>query len=265
MTEKAQENAPELEESGAPAPAISQVLEVSPLPVQVGLTEAALQELLNARFAALQESLLEQVERTAQSVKDRRIGKLEKTVEEITALRSQLEAAGGDWSALEKAARDGDLSKRLEALEARTSVTPAPSGDEAWKQEWQAESAKVLGAAAKLGVTLSDEEYSAALFGKKFASKGEAYAALQGAIFSKMKGESVAGLAAVASEGGEDIRPAPGAKNLRQKVADAKAKGAKPAELQALVDAQWDIVDKESKKDEARRLLAQAGLTAKEL
>ena len=122
-----------------------------------------------------------------------------------------------------------------------------------------------MDAAAKLGVTLSTEEYNAALFGKKFATKGDAYAALNQAVIAKAKGEAIP-TAAVAIEGGDVARPPEPTtpKPFRQKVNEALAKG-KSDEARKLIDDQWAAVDREAKLAAAKRALAEAGVTPQEL
>ena len=242
-------------------PQVSEVTEVQQPSVGGGVSEARLTELLEAQRTAL----LEDFDRKLQSQKDRRIGKLEGKVDELLATKAAVEAAGGWDQVISQQQYAEDLKAELNAaLDARLSQAPASQPDN-WRAEWDAESRKIMDAAAKLGVTLSTEEYNAALFGKKFATKGDAYAALNQAVIAKAKGEAIP-TAAVATEGGDVARPPEPTtpKPFRQKVNEALAKG-KSDEARKLIDDQWAAVDKEAKVAAARRALAEAGVTPQEL
>ena len=248
-------------EISTPEPEVQQ-----PSPAPAGVTEERLKELLESQRAALEEA----IERKVQSTKDRRIGKLESRVEELLALRQEVEAAGGWDPVINQQQQVEALEARLnKILDARLSLAPVsrPAADSkaAWQAEWDAESRKVLDAAEKLGVKLSTEEYNAAFFGKKFDTKGDAYAALNQAIYRKMAGNSVPG-AAVVTEGGEAPRqPEPKApKAFRQRLDEARGKG-DDKEARRILDEQWKAVEREQAKIAAKAALEQAGISAKEL
>lgn len=248
-------------EISTPEPEVQQ-----PSPAPAGVTEERLRELLESQRAALEEA----IDRKVQSTKDRRIGKLESRVEELLALRQEVEAAGGWDPVINQQQQAEVLEARLnKILDARLSQAPAsqPARDPkvAWQAEWDAESRKILDAASKLGATLSTEEYNAALFGKKFDTKGDAYAALNQAIYRKMAGNSVP-TGAVATEGGDVARPPEPKtpKNFRQNLDAARKKGDN-AEARRILDAQWASVEKEQAKVAARQSLEQAGIDPKEL
>lgn len=233
-------------------------------------TEDRLTKLLEAqeeRFEAMEERL----ERMAQSAKDRGISK---NAQEISAIRQQLEALGGDWGALQQQAERETLYNEIEQLKQRISQEPtAPARQEAdpksaWQAEWREESQKILDAAAKSGVDLAPEEYNSAMFnnGRPFDSKGDAYAALNQAILAKAKGENIS-IAAVATEGGDVAKPpAPPAKpkTAAQRFEEAKAAGDYEA-MQAIQAERWDNVEKLQKEQSARQALEAAGLTAEDL
>lgn len=265
LKEGAQE-AKELKELAVPevSEAPSEVQHPSPAPA--GLTEERLQELLEAQRAALEET----IERKVQSTKDRRIGKIESKVDELLALRQQVEAAGGWDPIINQREAEDRMDTRLNAiLDARLSQTPASQQaadpKEAWRVEWDAESRKIVDAAKKLGIALTPEEYNAALFGKKFTSKGDAYAALNQALLRKGAGESIPA-AAVATEGGDVARqPEPKVpKTFRQQLDSARSRGDE-VEARKILDAQWSEVERQAKIEDARRVMADAGITKEEL
>lgn len=263
-----------LEEEGAEelaVPKVSEPTEVKPPSVPSGgITEDRLQELLAAQRAELEEVISKGV----QSIKDRRIGQLETKVDEALALKSEVEAAGG-WDQFLVQRQQADLlDKKIEQLvEARISQgagksVQMPTAQTSWQAEWRDESQKILDAAAKSGVSLSKEEYNAAMFnnGRPFNSKGDAYAALNQAILRKSKGESIS-VAAVATEGGDVAKPpAPPAtpKTAAQRFEEAKAAG-DYATMEAIQAERWDNVEKLQKETAARNALAAAGLTAEDL
>ena len=256
-----QQETPPVAES-TPAPVVSESSgDQQPSATAGGLTEEQLQKLLEEREARL----MERIERSLQSIKDRRISKLEKTQQEILALRQRLEEAGGDWDLLAREAAQSELTAKIEALENKlVELTTAPkAGSESWEDEWKRESQKILDEAKKWGVTLTPEEYRAALFtGEPFTSKGDAYAALQRAIFRKMKGESIPA-AAVVGEGGEPAKPSEDL-DFRQKF-EQTLKKAGPNDAQQLLMKQWEQVGKELRKHQAREQLLAQGLSPEDL
>ena len=115
MPEELKEGAQEVLESPELAvPEISEALtEVQqPSPAPAGLTEERLQELLDVQRAALEET----IERKVQSTKDRRIGKIESKVDELLALREQVEAAGGWDPIINQRQSEDALDARLNAI-----------------------------------------------------------------------------------------------------------------------------------------------------
>lgn len=248
------------------APVVSEeVTEVQqPSPAPEGQNEERLEKLIGA-VATLNEKV-EKLARQEQSAKDRAISK---TAKELAEVKSRLDAFGGDWNALAQEAEARTLYQRIDTLEARLSQAPAnrPAADNkaAWQAEWDAESRKILDAAKQLGVSLSSEEYNLALFGKKFDSKGDAYAALNQAIYRKMSGNNVPA-AAVATEGGEVARPpepqAP--KPFRQQLEDAKKRGDEAGARQVL-DQKWAEIEKAQAREIAKQALADAGVSPEDL
>ena len=256
----------ELEELAAPEVSETEPEVQQPSPAPAGLTEERLQELLVKQQTALEET----IERKLQSTKDRRISKIESKVDELLTLREQVEAAGGWDQVINQRKLEDDLETRLSAmLDARIPQAqarqPVANQKEAWRAEWEDESKKITDAAAQLGVKLTPEEYNAALFGKKFETKGDAYAALNRALLQKGAGEAITA-AAVVTEGGTVARPkepeAP--KDHQQLYEEAMAKGDEKA-ARASLDAQWAEIEKMQAKERAKSLLAQSGLTPEDL
>ena len=268
MTDTVVEGAPVTPEPVEPT--IPEVSEVTPEVQQpsvpeTGLTESRLEQLLKAqdeRFEAMEERL----ERAAQSAKDRGISK---NAQEIAAIRGQLESLGGDWGALQAQAETQSLYDRIAQLEGGVTSSPAPAPDaQEWREEWASESQKILDAAAKREVTLSPEEYNAAMFnnGVAFNTKGDAYAALNQAILAKAQGEAIP-VAAVATEGGSVAPPpAPPAepKAFRQQLDEALASGdiAKQDEIMA---NQWKEFESLQEKEAALAQLKAAGISPEDL
>lgn len=267
MTDDVQEGAPaaeELKELAAPEVSETDVEVQQPSVAESGLTEERVLELLGTQFKALEEKI-ENFSRQAQSVKDRAISK---NAKELADIKARLEAVGGDWGALSQEAEQDSLAQRLEQLEARISQTAASQRTAdpkaAWTAEWSEESQKVLDAAEKLGITLSTEEYNAVFLGRKFKTKGDAYAALNQAMISKAKGEAMP-TAAVATEGGEVAQPPERStpKTFREKFDQAREKG--DTEARKLLDERWAEVDKLTKVERARKLLAKEGVSPEDL
>ena len=270
MPEELKEGAQEVLESPELAvPEISEALtEVQqPSPAPAGLTEERLQELLDVQRAALEET----IERKVQSTKDRRIGKIESKVDELLALREQVEAAGGWDPIINQRQSEDALDARLNAiLDARLPRQPAsqpvPADPKlAWQKEWNAESQKILDAAVQLGVTLTTEEYNAALFGKKFQTAGDAYVALNQAILRKGRGEAIPGAAVVVEGGSLPRQPGPVVpKTFRERLDEAKSRG-DDKEARRILNEQWASVESLQAKEEAKRLLQERGLTTDDL
>ena len=238
----------------SPVPEVSGPVE-QPSSAPSGLTEERLQEILEGRF----KDLADQLARANQSVKDRRIGKLETSVEKLLAVKGLVDQKGGDWEAAISETRESEISERMANLESKLLQPPAGQVSPDWKQEWQDESKKIVDAAAKLGIALTDDEYNAALFGKKFASKGDAFAALQGALILKTRGESVTP-AALANEGGT-LPAQPEKLSFRQTLEKAET----IADKTKILNARWDEIGKELKKQEVRDALVEKGLTVEDL
>jgi hypothetical protein len=272
MTELTQEGAPEAtEQEELAVPDVSQAEQEvqQPSVPQGGIAEDRIEELLKAQEKRFQE-MEDRFERMAQSAKDRGISK---NAQEISAIRQQLEALGGDWGALQQQAERQTLYDRIDELEARISQGPAspmqmPSQGRPWQEEWRDESQKILDAAAKSGVQLTKAEYNAAMFNNDipFATKGDAYAALNQAILAKAKGENIS-IAAVATEGGDVAKPpAPPAepKTATQRFEEAKAKG-DYAEMERIQSERWENVEKLQKRAVAEQALRDAGVSPEEL
>jgi len=268
MTDKVPEGAQPTEERLAPAVLdASAGSEVQQPSISVGLTEERLKELLEAQNKALEET----IERRVQSVKDRRFAQLETRLDETLALKDQVEAAGGWDPYLAQQQQTEAIEKRLERMiEARISGAAAAkqaSPKEAWQQEWDAESQKILDAAKEQGVSLSDEEYRSALFnnGIPFGSKGDAYASLNKALVAKARGDATP-VSVVSAEGGEAPRPPEPKvpKTFRQKFDEARKSG-NEKEARKLLDEQWGEVEKLGRIEAARQTLAAAGVTPEEL
>ena len=268
MTDIVPEGAPTTPEIVEPAvPEVSEVVQEDKQPSvpSEGITEARLNELLDSRLG----SMTEELERQAQSAKDRGISANAKQINDIL---SRLDELGGNRDALIQEVDQTTLLQKVTELEAQILNAAVPvgqaDGKSAWQSEWSGESQKILDAAAKSGVELSQDEYNAAMFnnGIAFVSKGDAYAALNQAIVSKAKGESIP-VAAVATEGGNVATPpAPpaGPKTFRQKLDAAKESGDEAAQRAAL-DERWDEIEQQQKLTEATQALAAAGLSPADL
>ena len=263
MTDDVVEGAPVIAEPVEPVvPEVSEVTEEvqQPSVPSEGLTEDRLIEILNERD--------EKTARTAQSAKDRAISRNAKDIADIL---ERFEASGDSAAEF---VQETDRQAGIEAtqqwqagIESRLQQLSVPTGQD-WQSEWTADAQKILDAAAKSDVELSQDEYNAAMFnnGIAFGSKGDAYAALNQAIVSKAKGESIS-VAAIATEGGDVARPpAPPAepKTTAQRFEEAKAAGDQEA-MQAVQDERWDAVEKQQKAALALETLEAAGISAEDL
>ena len=263
MTDDVVEGAPVATEPVEPVvPQVSEVIEEvqQPSVPSEGLTEDRLLEILAERD--------EKATRAAQSAKDRAISRNAKDIADIL---ERFEASGNSAAEF---VQETDRQATIEAtqawqagIESRLQQLAVPTGQD-WQSEWTADSQKILDAAAKSGVELSQDEYNAAMFnnGIAFDSKGDAYAALNQAIVSKAKGESIS-VAAIATEGGDVAKPpAPPAepKTATQRFEEAKAAGDQEA-MQAVQDERWATVEKQQKAEQARQALEAAGITAEDL
>jgi len=263
LKEGAQE-APESQELAVPEISEAPAEVQQPSPAPTGQTEERLEKLIGA-VTALNEKV-EKLSRQEQSAKDRAISK---TAKELAEVKARLDAFGGDWNALAQEAEAQTYQQRLAALEARISQAPAsqPAADpkSAWRAEWDAESQKILDAASRLGVALTPDEYNAAMFGKKFTTKGDAYAALNQALLRKGAGEAIPA-AAVVTEGGDVPRaPEPKTpKTFRQQLDDANKKK-DSTEARRILDAKWAEVERGRAREEAKRVLQESGVDPKEL
>lgn len=226
-----------------------------------GLTEDKLAELLDARFKVI----TEQLEKQAQSVKDRRIGKIETKLDELLALREDAEKRGWDNIVADAQQAETFEAKIQEALNARLPLTAAPrSLDEEWRSEWASEAKKITDAADKLGISLSTEEYNQAMFGKKFATKADAYTALNAALIAKAKGEGTS-VAAVATESGQVPRvPEPKGPTTWKQDYDRALAANDRTKARELLDKRWENIEKTQKVEAARRAAAEAGVTLNE-
>lgn len=263
MTDDVQEGAPTTPE--AVEPVVPEVLEVEqevqqPSVPSEGLTEDRLLEILAERD--------EKTARAAQSAKDRAISRNAKDIADIL---ERFEASGDSAAEF---VQETDRQATIEAtqqwqagIESRLQQLAVPTGAD-WQSEWAADSQKILDAAASNDVELTPEEYNAAMFnnGVAFNTKGDAYAALNQAIVSKAKGESIS-IAAVATEGGDvaspPVPPAP-PKTSAQQFEEAKAAGDFD-KMRQIQDERWDNVEKLQKVQTAQQALEQAGISAEDL
>ena len=262
MADSTPESAPLPEEpQDQPVPAVSEVSEVKPASAPVGLTEDKLAEILEARFKVQTENL----ERQFQSIKDRRIGKIESRLDDLVALREQAEKRGWDTviaDAEQAEVLEARVSKILDARLPSAPVARSPEDD--WRAEWAGESKKTLDAAEKLGVRLTTEEYNAALFGKKFNTKADAYAALNAAIIAKAKGEGTP-VAAVTVDGGLTAKPPEAKPPTTWKQDYDRALAANDRKkARELLDKRWEDVERQQKLEAARVAAREAGVSIAE-
>ena len=256
--------APEVQEVSTPAIEVQQ----PSVPEATGLTEDRLVEILDQRD--------ETASRKAQSQKDRGISR---NAKDIAALLDRFNDMGGDEDAANRLVADAEtqaLLQTVERLEAQvfsqSAAAPAPTGEGAWQDEWAVDSQKILDAAEVSGVQLSNEEYNLAMHnnGIAFVTKADAYAALNGALLAKQKGEAMP-VSVVSTEGGEVAQPpAPPAepKPFRQQFdelnADPRRLAPSATEARALLDDKWKEVEAETAQNNARRAAEAAGLKLSE-
>ena len=251
--------APEVQEVSTPATEVQQ----PSVPEATGLTEDRLVEILDQRD--------EVTSRKAQSQKDRGISR---NAKDIAALLDRFEDLGGDENAANKLVADAETQallqtvQRLESqIQAGQAAPAGPPAKDAWQSEWTVDSQKILDAAEVSGVVLSNEEYNLAMHnnGIAFDTKADAYAALNGALLAKQKGEAMP-VSVVSTEGGEVAQPpAPPAepKPFRQQFDELNDAG-DTAGARALLDEQWKLAESDTAKANARRAAEAAGLTLAE-
>jgi len=133
MTDKTVETTPQEtpEDKGMPTPAFSAASE--------GATSDGKAVDVEARLESFRREILEEAERRSQSVKDKRIGKLEESIANLSKAKELLSAHGGD---VQKAAREKLLIEAAEAIGVpepqKPSPRPIPGRDE-MVQEYDAE------------------------------------------------------------------------------------------------------------------------------
>jgi hypothetical protein len=262
MTDELQEGAQpvnETEELVAPEVLETDAEVQQPSVTEAGITEDRLLEILAERD--------EKIARQAQSAKDRAISRNAKDIADIL---ERFEAFGGDAAAfVADADRQAEIERQAQwqqSIESKLAAVSAPT-KQAWQDEWAGESQKILDAAETDGISLSVEEYNAAMFnnGVAFASKGDAYAALNAALVKKAKGEKIS-VSAVSTEGGEVARiPEPEApKEFRQQLNQAIEAGDDNS-ARAILDQKWEEIERERAKIAARAALDAAGISPEDL
>ena len=263
MTESEQEGALSTDETTelVVPEVLEEEIEDQPLSVaEAGITEARLIEILAERD--------EKTARAARAAKDSAISRNAKDIADIL---ERFEASGSDKAAFiaetdQQAAIDAQAEWQA-GIDSRLSQLAAPTRQD-WQAEWDVDSQKILDAAeAEDDTVLTTEEYNAAFFGQKFASRGDAYVALNAAISAKRSGKpAIIPAAAVQTEGGEVARtPEPTIpKKFRQKFDSALENGDDDA-ARKILDARWDEIDKAERLERARQELANQGLSVEEL
>ena len=210
-----------------PAPPAPQVAppSASPTAAPSGLTEARVKELLNEALTPFTKDLKEVVGR-AQSTQDRRFNRTE---EELAAIKTRLDAAGGDVG---RVARDMALDELIQKGQAPADATPPSPPGKSWTEEWAQHLKTVL---EKHGVELTPDEYKAN-FGSSvnFNSQGAAYAKLSDVVIAKSKGESVTPAAAMPEGSATPPAAASDAHKLHEQYMEAVNSGAPIAKLEEL-------------------------------
>ena len=256
MTDEVQEGAlPASESEELVAPEILQDEEEvqQPSVPTTGLTEDRLLEILDERA--------ETQARKDQSAKDRAVSRNAKDIADIL---ERFEASGGNKAEF---VDEVDRQATLEAtqswqagIESRLDQLAVPTRQD-WKGEWTETSQKILDSAEEKGVVLSTDEYNTVMFnnGIAFPTKGDAEAALTGAITSKALGDAIP-VSAVATEGGELSRPPEPTvpKTFRQQFDNAKNSGDTDS-AQAVLDKQWEAVNAELDQETAKQAYIAAG------
>ena len=226
-----------------------------------GLTEQRLIEILDKRA--------ETQARKDQSAKDRAISRNAKDIADIL---ERYESGGRDQAAF---IAEADQQATVEAtqtwqanIESRLTAMASANTKQGWRDEWDVESQKILDAAeADDGVTLTNEEYNAAFFGQKFASRGDAYIALTRALSAKRRGEPTpVPASAVVTESGEvSHTPAPVTpqepKPFHQQLEEAETAEAKDDVLKA----KWQELEDFRAVEAAKKDLEARGIKASQL
>lgn len=185
MSDQPTELAPEsVEPMVLPTPEVSPPSEPTPsAALDVGQLVSQLKE-------SILPELKQYVDRSTQSVKDRRIAGLEQRVSDLTSAKAALEAHGGD---INKAARELAIDELLGRGD-----SPANLGKVG--EDWGAGVQKILSEAASAGIKISadDPELQAVSKGS-YASWADAYAAVNRVVLRRAKGVSTANVPAEVS------------------------------------------------------------------
>ena len=221
MTEQVVESGLETTESKAPpAPQISEPSAAKPTSPST--------EQFASEFAKLRQELKEDIERAVQSTKDRRIAKLETSLEEVAA---RLNVPPADVA---RAQRDIALD-RLAERELRGEPLPAQDAGPSWEDEWQTGSEEILKAAEDFGVKIdrNDPELVAVTNGR-YASKAAAFAAVTKLAARRSKRESTP-VSAVAAEGTGTAPVSRDLGDLNEQLRQARLRQAQPEVIRDLM------------------------------
>lgn len=223
MTAEEQENGSVEEELEAPSVSeISETTETSEPSAPSGLDEETLSTLIGQAvgdsISGLKSELEEYADRKVQSLKDVRLGKFEHQMEELLAIKQEVENSDGSWdSVLAQRRQQAELDAMNAALEAKMEEklnSYRPQSDAAtqtqrkaeWNTEWSGEIQRLKDKAAEDELSLPDEAI-AELQAGNYDSKGAAFAALNDLYISVRLGEDIPA-AAVITEGGGGAPPA---------------------------------------------------------
>jgi hypothetical protein len=194
MTETAQGLAPAVgeEPKGKPTPTISPASPAENSATTSPDTDAIVAKLMERLTAELDPVVEAKVLARVNSMKDKRLAKVDEILEFV-------KAAGGDPNKVQGTLTIRTLEERLEALEQPAS--PAISGKVAGGDD-EARTAKFLNDLKdESGVELSDEELARIWGGKRYTNWDDAFKDAKKAAWKKAKGESI-GAGAVVTEAG---------------------------------------------------------------
>lgn len=208
-------------EEEQPAPSVLDVSATTDTTTLVSdaITEERVSELLDAKLATFTESqreILEQLaEREVQSKHDRRYGRFETKLDEILAIKNQVETAEGSWDTILAQIERQEGTDQLEAAvdakiaEALTSVQPATddggSKDQRiaeWNEEWKQAVQNVTDKAATDELEIPAEALEQVRSGS-FKTKIDAYTALNDLYIAVKTGTEIPAAAIITEEGGE--------------------------------------------------------------
>ena len=236
MPEAELDAAPETQETLAPPVPAPSVASGTPS----GLTLEDEDRLVAKLTARLVPDLAEQVDKRSQSVKDKRIAGLEKSVAEFAEIAERLKVAGGDPV---KAAREYQVDKMLQGGQ----EFPQSIGGTVDAADLQAETVEILDLARSLGVEIANNDPELAKAAEEMSKrpwKASDWHRQVNVIVANRKKQGTASAAAVAVEGGGKPPGKRSMEDVQSDLANATSTGRPVAEIKKYADELRELINK---------------------